>query len=111
MPELLQRVHTTDTLWAELDWILQHEAIVHLDDLMLRRTRLGLLVGQGGACVLPRLKPMCRKHLGWDETRWNKEVADYVNVWQKNYSLPTFQQYGREKVSAPHAGQLKVAAL
>lgn len=110
-PEQLHRVHTTDTLWAEVAWVLQHEAIVHLDDVMLRRTRLGLLIPQGGKCVLPQIKLMCKQYLGWDERRWHKELADYLEIWQKYYSLPKFQQCGLEDVSKSDARHSMVAAL
>ena len=43
---------------AQARWALQHESIVHLDDLMLRRTRLGLLLPDGGASVLELIRPM-----------------------------------------------------
>ena len=39
----------TETLWAELRWAARAEAVVHLEDLLLRRTRLGLLLRGGGA--------------------------------------------------------------
>ncbi|MGF1761461.1 glycerol-3-phosphate dehydrogenase/oxidase, partial [Photobacterium sagamiensis] len=32
--------------WRELEWSLIHECVTHLDDLLLRRTRLGLLLGK-----------------------------------------------------------------
>ncbi|NQD91697.1 glycerol-3-phosphate dehydrogenase/oxidase, partial [Pseudomonas sp. CrR25] len=43
-----ERVAGTETLWVELAWAAQNELVLHLDDLLLRRTRLGLLLPQGG---------------------------------------------------------------
>ena len=42
----LDAIDGTGILWAELRWAAEHEAVVHLDDLLLRRTRLGLLDGR-----------------------------------------------------------------
>ena len=41
-------VGATDTLWAELAFACEAEMVLHLDDLLLRRTRLGLLLPRGG---------------------------------------------------------------
>ena len=74
--------------WAELRWALRHEQVEHLDDLLLRRTRLGLLLAGGGEEVLPRLQGLCAEELGWDATRWDVEVARYRDTWRRYYSLP-----------------------
>ncbi len=47
----------TPYAWGELRWAARNEAVVHLDDLLLRRTRIGLLLPKGGAAcstALPR---------------------------------------------------------
>lgn len=87
----LVTIRTTDTLWAEIDWVLQNESIVHLEDLMLRRTRLGLLLPEGGKGILLRLKPKCQAFLGWNEPHWEREVITYLKVWQSYYSLPKYR--------------------
>ncbi len=74
--------------WAELRWSLRHEQVVHLDDLLLRRTRIGLLWPQGGAEFLPRIGDLCRQELGWDMQRWQQELSRYQQLWQTHYSLP-----------------------
>jgi glycerol-3-phosphate dehydrogenase len=42
----LQCIPGTQTLWIELPLAARHEAVEHLDDLLLRRTRLGILLPQ-----------------------------------------------------------------
>lgn len=77
-----------ETLWAEIRWALRHEEVVHLDDLLLRRTRIGLLVKEGGKVFWPRLEVLCRQELGWNEQRWRAEVTRYESIWRRHYSLP-----------------------
>ena len=87
-PGELEPIAGTRTLWAEIRWAARAEGVVHLDDLMLRRVRLGLLVPQGGAALLPRIRTICQEELGWDEARWQAEEAAYRALWQRYYSLP-----------------------
>lgn len=78
----------TTTLWAELRWAARAEAVLHLDDLLLRRTRLGLLLPEGGAALLPQTRAICQAALGWDAARWQAEEQTYRNNWRRSYSLP-----------------------
>jgi glycerol-3-phosphate dehydrogenase len=78
----------TDTLWAELAWAAEQELVLHLDDLLLRRTRLGLLLARGAAAELPRIRALCQARLGWDDARWEQEEQRYLTLWQQCYSLP-----------------------
>ncbi|MGE6791856.1 FAD-dependent oxidoreductase [Pseudomonas guineae] len=78
----------TDTLWAELAWAAEQELVLHLDDLLLRRTRLGLLLARGAAAELPRIRTLCQARLGWDDARWQQEEQAYLQLWQHCYSLP-----------------------
>jgi glycerol-3-phosphate dehydrogenase len=78
-----------DLTWAELAWACQHEDIQHLDDLMLRRTRLGLVVHDGAAALLPQLKTHCQPLLGWSDDQWNDEVQRYLDIRHRAYSLPS----------------------
>lgn len=87
-PGELELVPGTRTLWVELRWAAACEAVEHLDDLMLRRTRLGLLLPQGGAAILPRVKRTCQNELGWSEQRWQREASTYRDLWARFYSLP-----------------------
>ncbi|MFP6849314.1 MAG: glycerol-3-phosphate dehydrogenase/oxidase [Pseudomonas sp.] len=78
----------TNTLWAELAWAAEQELVLHLDDLLLRRTRLGLLLACGGVAELPRIRALCQARLGWDDARWQQEQQAYLQLWQRCYSLP-----------------------
>lgn len=84
----LESIPGTPYLWAELRWAARAEGVVHLDDLLVRRLRLGLLLPQGGQSLLPRIRSICQMELGWDDARWEAEVAAYLSLWRKHYSLP-----------------------
>jgi glycerol-3-phosphate dehydrogenase len=74
--------------WLEFTWAARHEAVCHLDDLLLRRVRLGLLAREGGAAYLPHIRALVQAELGWNDTRWEQEEADYRTLWQSHYSVP-----------------------
>jgi glycerol-3-phosphate dehydrogenase len=84
----LTRIPGTDTHWVELRWGARTEAVVHLEDLLLRRTRLGVVLAHGGAAFFDRIKLICQEELGWDENRWQDEAYAYKNLWQRCYSVP-----------------------
>jgi glycerol-3-phosphate dehydrogenase len=75
-------------LWSEIQWGARAEAVEHLDDLLLRRVRIGLTDRQGGADQLNRVKTLVQEDLGWDDTRWSAEVQRYINRWNGCYYLP-----------------------
>ena len=88
--EDLAYVTDSNTIWAEIRFAARHEQVIHLDDLLLRRTRLGLILPHGAMTPLisTRLKQICQQELGWDEQKWQQEVARYQDLWQRYYHLP-----------------------
>ncbi|MGD8579754.1 MAG: glycerol-3-phosphate dehydrogenase/oxidase [Lysobacterales bacterium] len=89
LPEELERLRDTTFTLAEVRWALRYESVVHLDDLMLRRTRLGLLLPHGGTEILDAVEPLCRELLGWSAGTWASERERYADVVRRYYSLPT----------------------
>jgi glycerol-3-phosphate dehydrogenase len=81
------RIGGTPACWAELRWAARAEAVHHLDDLLLRRVRLGLLLPHGGLACLDRIRAVVQPELGWDDARWSAEAAAYHRRWQASYSL------------------------
>ncbi|WP_296176588.1 glycerol-3-phosphate dehydrogenase/oxidase [Psychrobacter sp. UBA2769] len=88
--EELAYVTDSNTIWAEIRFAARHEQVIHLDDLLLRRTRLGLILPYGAMTPLisTRLKQICQQELGWNEQKWQQEVARYRDLWQRYYHLP-----------------------
>lgn len=83
-----QRIGVTDFCLAECRWALRHESVQHLDDLLLRRTRLGMVLVNAGAELFPALEKMCMAELGWNKQHWQQELVRYQTIWQRFYSLP-----------------------
>ena len=84
-----QNLGDTEFSLAECKWAVQHEAVEHLDDLLLRRTRLGMCLPNGGITLYPALKDIFSSNRNWDDERWQKEVNRYEKIWKNHYSLPS----------------------
>ncbi|MGP9692919.1 glycerol-3-phosphate dehydrogenase/oxidase [Psychrobacter sp. AOP30-A2-5] len=86
----LAYVTDSNTIWAEIRFAAHYEQVIHLDDLLLRRTRLGLILPHGAMTPLisDRLKQICQQELGWDKREWQREVDRYTQLWQRYYHLP-----------------------
>jgi glycerol-3-phosphate dehydrogenase len=83
----LQSIDNTSSLWVELRWAARDEGVIHLDDLLLRRVRLGLLLPQGGLTHMDRIRAIAQPELGWSDERWTQEVSDYTSLWNRCYSV------------------------
>lgn len=88
LPGEMEAIPGTTALWAELRWSARAEGVVHLDDLLLRRVRLGLLLPDGGSEWLSRVRATVQSELGWDDARWGSEEAAYRALIVESYSLP-----------------------
>lgn len=84
-PGELKPIADTPNLWAELRWAARAEGVVHLDDLLLRRVRLGLLLPEGGLPWINQIRKVAQTELGWNDIRWESEVTDYTALWKKSY--------------------------
>ena len=71
-----------------IEWVMQHEMVVHLDDVLLRRTRFGNTQRNGGYEYLPQIRTVCQKYLAWNDARWDAEQARYLEMIQTHYSPP-----------------------
>jgi len=87
-PGDLRLIPETESLWAELRWAAGHEGVVHLEDLMLRRVRIGLLLPDGGCALLSGIRQVVQDELGWDDQQWEEEEAAYARLWERAYSVP-----------------------
>ena len=63
-----------DVCGAELGFQARCGGVAHLEDLLLRRVRLGMWQPRRCLELAPRLRPLLRRRLGWPVARWNTEV-------------------------------------
>lgn len=85
--ESREAIPNTLYLWSELTQAARAEGVVHLDDLLLRRVRLGLLAPNGGTDLLPRIRARVQSELDWDDARWEKEALEYTELWNASYRI------------------------
>lgn len=86
--DLLLPIPGTPYHQAELAWAAAHEPIVHLDDLLLRSFRFGILMPDGGMEIIGQFSSLLREQLGWESDRWAAEVKRYQGIVQKAHGLP-----------------------
>ena len=84
----LEFIPTTNTLWVELRIAAQREAVVHLDDLLLRRTRLGLLLPGGALGHLERIRSLAEPWLQWGDAGWEAELDRYLDLIERHHAVP-----------------------
>jgi len=87
-PGEMQRIGDSLFTWAELRWAARDEAVVHLDDLLLRRLRLGLTLPEGGQAHLEQIRAIAQPELGWEDARWQQETDRYRLLWRAGYAVP-----------------------
>jgi glycerol-3-phosphate dehydrogenase len=90
-PGEMEKIPGTEYLWAELRWAARSEGVCHLEDLLLRRTRLGIILPAGAKQILPEVKQICQAELHWTDAKWQKELANYQTLIAHCYSLPARQ--------------------
>ena len=76
----------TTYLLAELDFLCRHERVVHLDDLLLRRTqlaKLGLLNPQN----LQIVARLAATSLGWSPAKLDEELERCLQILKKQHGL------------------------
>jgi glycerol-3-phosphate dehydrogenase len=78
-PDLAQPLaHAPAYLRAEIAYAATHESVLHLEDVMMHRTRLNYEVRDRGLAALDEIATIVADVLGWDETKRSEEVAAYT---------------------------------
>ncbi len=70
--------HAPAYLRAEVVYAATHEGVLHLEDVMLHRTRLNYEMRDRGLAALPEIAALVAEVLGWDEQRMAAEIASYT---------------------------------
>ena len=82
-PELAEVVSDEGAVLAQVAFAVRHEAALHLDDVLLRRTALGTL-GHPGQARLQKIAQVMGQELGWDTAR----VAEEMSAAERALRLP-----------------------
>lgn len=64
-------------LRAEVAYAATHEGALHLDDIMMHRTRLNYEVADRGLAALEEIADIVAPILGWDKQRRQSEIEEY----------------------------------
>ena len=67
-------------LRAEIAYAITHEGALHLEDLMVRRTRMNYEYLNEAMAAVPEVAEIAAKLLGWDEQTAAHEVAVYTQM-------------------------------
>lgn len=78
--ELRPILEGTDVSLAEIRAHLRFAAVLRLEDLLLRRIRLGLWRPEVAKAIVPLLRSIVRKELGWDRRRWRAEREGFESA-------------------------------
>ncbi|MDF9878229.1 glycerol-3-phosphate dehydrogenase/oxidase [Cellulosimicrobium cellulans] len=71
--------HAPAYLRAEIAYGVSHEGALHLEDLLLHRTRLNYEVADRGLAALPEIADLVAELLGWDDATRAAEITSYTD--------------------------------
>ena len=67
-------------LRAEVQYAISHEGAMHLEDILVRRTRIVYEYAGAGLDVLDEVAAIAAPLLGWSEEQTEREVQDYTAI-------------------------------
>jgi glycerol-3-phosphate dehydrogenase len=86
LPGENEPIENLPNLWVEIRWSARTGAVEHLDDLLLRRVRLGLQIPNGGINLLEKIRQIAQPEMGWSDLKWELEVKRYKLCYEASYS-------------------------
>ncbi|RJS46494.1 glycerol-3-phosphate dehydrogenase/oxidase [Nocardioides cavernaquae] len=93
-----------DYLDAEVVYAVTHEGARHLDDVLVRRTRISIEMFDRGVAAAPHVARLMGERLGWDAERLATEVDHYlrrVEAERESQRMPTDQEADEARVRLP----------
>lgn len=70
-------------IWAEVNYGVEREMAVRLQDILIRRLHLFYEVPDQAQSVVPRVAARMKQLLGWDQTREAEELRDYFQIVER----------------------------
>jgi glycerol-3-phosphate dehydrogenase len=111
-PALLEPVPGAEEyLMVEMVWSAAHEAALHLDDLLARRTRISIETAHRGVDSAEAVARAVAGVLGWDEERIVNEVDSYrarVEAERRSQEAPDDREADAARVAAPDTRRVAV---
>ncbi len=98
-------------LKVEVLYAATHEAALHLDDLLARRTRISIETPDRGTECARAAAQLVAPVLGWDEARLESEVGAYlarVEAERESQRTADDQEANAERITAPEARAMAV---
>lgn len=95
--------HAPAYLRAEVHYGVSHEGALHLEDVLLHRTRLDYEVSDSGLAALPEIADVVAPLLGWDDAARQAEVAAYrdrVAAYQAAAQAPDDETAAQARLQA-----------
>jgi glycerol-3-phosphate dehydrogenase len=111
-PSLLEPVPGAEEyLMVEMVWSAAHEAALHLDDLLARRTRISIETAHRGVDSAEAVARAVAGVLGWDEERVLNEIDSYrarVEAERRSQEAPDDREADAARVAAPDTRRVAV---
>ncbi|NMH99846.1 FAD-dependent oxidoreductase [Pseudonocardia acidicola] len=98
-----------DYLQAEVMHAVSHEAALHLEDVLTRRTRISIEYAHRGVDCARQVAELMAGVLGWDEATIAREVEVYtarVQAERESQALPDDTAADARRIAAPEARPL-----
>ncbi|HEX9644550.1 MAG TPA: glycerol-3-phosphate dehydrogenase C-terminal domain-containing protein, partial [Acidimicrobiia bacterium] len=91
-------------LLVEAGYAVSHEAALHLDDVLTRRTRISIETPDRGLEAAAAVVPLMAAELGWDEATVAREMAHYrarVEAERQSQTMPDDHTADAARLGAP----------
>lgn len=102
--------HAPAYLRAEIAYGVSHEGALHVEDLLLHRTRLNYEIADRGLAALPEIADIAAGILGWDDSTRDEEVRQYTeraNAEAAAEQQPDDESAERTRLDAPDVSPLR----
>jgi glycerol-3-phosphate dehydrogenase len=93
-----------DYLAAEVVYAVTHEGARHLDDVLVRRTRISIEMFDRGVAAAPHVARLMGEQLGWSRDRLEAEVDHYlrrVEAERESQRMTTDQEADEARIRLP----------
>lgn len=86
-PDELDKDSTYPSLIPEIRWAAKNEGVIHLDDLLLRRVRVGITDFLHGLKHINQIQKITKEELNWDDIHWQQELSTYKKLIKTYYNI------------------------